>query len=290
MKLALITPVLTRLPKSHATWEDTAGIAEVAKIAVDAERLGYDHLTCSEHVAIPTEIVKVRGGTYWDPLSVFGYLSAVTNKINFATFVLVLGYHHPLEIVKRYGTLDRVCGSRLILGVGVGSLKEEFDLLGIPFAGRGESGDDALRAIRASYGVAEPTYRGTHYDFSGYVIDPVAPRTDVPIWIGGRTGISLRRAVKLGDGWAPFGLSLEQMGQMLSRARDSQDWESRGTPLEVALQSSPLDPTSNPERVREEIAALTNAGMTTLEARFVHHSLEHYLEQLAALRELVTES
>jgi probable F420-dependent oxidoreductase len=290
MKLAIITPVLTRLPKSHATWEDTAEIEDVARLAVEAERLGYDHLTCSEHVAIPTEIVKVRGGTYWDPLSVFGYLAAVTRKINFATFVLVLGYHHPLEIVKRYGTLDRVCGSRLILGVGVGSLQEEFDLLGVPFAGRGELGDDALRAIRAAYGVAEPSYSGTHYDFSGFVIDPVAPRTDVPIWIGGRTGISLRRAVKLGDGWAPFGLSLEQMGEMLRQARESQDWNSRRVPLEVALQSSPLDPIANPEKTREEIAALSAAGMTTLEARFVHHSLDHYLEQLAALRELVPTS
>lgn len=290
MKLAIITPVLTRLPKSHATWEDTAEIEDVARLAVEAERLGYDHLTCSEHVAIPTEIVKVRGGTYWDPLSVFGYLAAVTRKINFATFVLVLGYHHPLEIVKRYGTLDRVCGSRLILGVGVGSLQEEFDLLGVPFAGRGELGDDALRAIRAAYGVAEPSYSGTHYDFSGFVIDPIAPRTDVPIWIGGRTGISLRRAVKLGDGWAPFGLSLEQMGEMLRQARESQDWNSRRAPLEVALQSSPLDPIANPEKTREEIATLSAAGMTTLEARFVHHSLDHYLEQLAALRELVPTS
>ena len=286
MKLGLITPVLTRLPKSHATWEDTAGISEVARIAIAAEQLGYDHVTCSEHVAIPTEIVKVRGGTYWDPLSVFGYLSAVTDTIQFATFVLVLGYNHPLEIVKRYGTLDRVCNSRLILGVGVGSLQEEFDLLGAQFVGRGESGDDALRAIRASYGQSEPSYSGSHYNFSGFVIDPVALRTDVPIWIGGRTGISLRRAVALGDGWAPFGLSLEKLNEMLQSARESEDWNARTSALEVALQSTPLDPIENPEKTREEVAALVDAGMTTLEARFVHHSLEHYIEQLTALREL----
>jgi hypothetical protein len=80
------------------------------------------------------------------------------------------------------------------------------------------------------------------------------------------------------------------MGEMLRQARESQDWNSRRVPLEVALQSSPLDPIANPEKTREEIAALSAAGMTTLEARFVHHSLDHYLEQLAALRELVPTS
>ena len=188
--------------------------------------------------------------------------------------------------MKRYGTLDRVCNSRLILGVGVGSLQEEFDLLGAQFVGRGESGDDALRAIRASYGQSEPSYSGSHYNFSGFVIDPVALRTDVPIWIGGRTGISLRRAVALGDGWAPFGLSLEKLNEMLQSARESEDWNARTSALEVALQSTPLDPIENPEKTREEVAALVDAGMTTLEARFVHHSLEHCIEQLTALREL----
>src|SRR5215211_6076580 len=109
MKLALVTPVLTRLPRVQAGWEPDAGIAEVARIAQAAEALGYDHITCSEHVGIPLDVAAVRGGTYWDPLPVFGYLSACTEHLRFATYVLVLAYHHPLDIVKRYGTLDRVC-------------------------------------------------------------------------------------------------------------------------------------------------------------------------------------
>ena len=74
--------------------------------------------------------------------------AARTTRIRFATNVLVLGYHHPLEIAKRYGTLDRLSGGRVILGVGVGTLKEEFDLLGVPFDDRGARADDALRALK----------------------------------------------------------------------------------------------------------------------------------------------
>ena len=119
MKLGIVTPVLTRVQRSHAAWERDAGIDEVTRIVVEAERLGYHHATCSEHVAIPEEIAKTRGGIYWDPLATFGYLAAHTKTIRLATFVLVLGYHHPLAIVKRYGTLDRIAKGRLILGVGV---------------------------------------------------------------------------------------------------------------------------------------------------------------------------
>src|ERR1700730_18721416 len=158
------------LPRAHARWEESAGIAEVERVVVEAERLGYHHVTCSEHVAIPVDVADTRGARYWDPLSTFGYLAAKTRTIRLATHVLVLGYHHPLAIAKRYGTLDRVCGGRLILGVGVGSLQEEVALLGVPFSDRGRRGDDAIRALRAAFGVPEPRYAGSHYTFADFVV------------------------------------------------------------------------------------------------------------------------
>ncbi len=221
MKLGVVTPVVTRLPRAHATWEETAGIDEIARVAVEAERLGYHHLTCSEHVALPAAVADTRGATYWDPLPTFGYIAARTTTIRLATHVLVLGYHHPLAIAKRYGTLDRASGGRLVLGVGVGSLREEFDLLGAEFEGRGARADDAIRALRASLSEYEPAYRGEHYAYDGFVVDPCAVQPGVPIWIGGRTARSLRRAIELADGWAPFGLSRTDLADMIARARDT---------------------------------------------------------------------
>src|SRR6266581_1744500 len=149
MRVGVTTPVLSLLPRAHAKWEEDAGLSEVVEIAKALDRLGYHHLTCSEHVAIPAPVAAVRGGRYWDPLATFGYLAAHTSRIRLATHVLVLGYHHPLEIAKRYGTLDRVCRGRLVLGVGVGSLAEEFALLDAAFVDRGVRADDAMRALRA---------------------------------------------------------------------------------------------------------------------------------------------
>ena len=287
MKLGLVTPVVTQLPDAHARWEVTAGIDEISRVVAAADQLGYDFCTCSEHVAVPVDAAAVRGGTYWDPLSTFGYLAARTTNIRFATFVLVLGYHHPLEIAKRYGTLDQVSNGRVVVGVGVGSLEEEFVLLGAEFEARGEIGDDAIRALRASLGELEPSYDGDYYTFGGFVVDPPAVQAHVPIWVGGRTARSMRRAVELGDGWAPFGLRTAELGELLARARDTEAWAARDEPLDVIIQNyRPLDPMVEPDRVAEQLAKYQALGATALATRVVHHSVDHYCDQLAALTDL----
>jgi probable F420-dependent oxidoreductase len=284
VRLGIVTPVVTLLPRAHGRWERDAGIEAIAAIAEDADRLGYNHLTCSEHVAVPRTVAEVRGSRYWDPLSTFGYLAARTSRIRLATHVLVLGYHHPLEIAKRYGTLDRVCGGRLILGVGVGSLREEFDLLGAPFDDRGARADDALRALRTSLSQPEPAYQGDHYGYDGFVVDPCSPQEQVPIWIGGRTARSLRRAVELADGWTPFGLTPDNLRPMLARARESAAWERRTAPLDLVLTPErALDPAGDPDRARLLAGELVDLGATCLNLRFVSHSLAHYREQLEAM-------
>jgi probable F420-dependent oxidoreductase len=288
LRAGLVTPVLTMLPGAHASWEERGTLEDVVEVVRAAERLGYDHVTCSEHVAIPIDVAQVRGGRYWDPLATFGHLAAHTSRIRLATFVLVLGYHHPLAIAKRYGTLDRVCNGRLVLGVGVGSLEEEFRLLEARFDDRGLRADDAMRALRAVFGQREPEYHGTYYDIDGMIVDPCGVQTDVPLWVGGRTARSLRRAVELGDAWAPFGLNAEAVGEMLARAEATLAWQARRTALEVWLQPSPLDPLAEPSPTVERLARLSAAGATGVSARFVHHSRAHYLEQIEALLPLLS--
>jgi probable F420-dependent oxidoreductase len=187
VKLSVASPIVTMRPGSCSEWEQNGSIEELARIAETADRLGYYHLTCSEHIAVPERELARRGARYWDPLATFGYLAARTRRIRFAAWVLVLGYHHPLEIAKRYGTLDRVSQGRVILGVGVGTLKEEFDLIGAPFDDRGPRADDALRALRASLAQPSPSYDGPFYSFNGLIVDPCAVQDHLPLWVGGRT-------------------------------------------------------------------------------------------------------
>jgi len=271
-RLGITTPIVTLNPKGHGAWEERATPDDLAAIARCVDDLGYHHLTCSEHVAVPVAAAATRGATYWDPLSTLSWLAAHTTRIGLATHVVVTGYHHPLEIVKRYGTLDRLSGGRVTLGVGVGSLAEEFGLLGAEFAGRGDAADRWIDEVRAAWG---------HDEVDGFVISPTSDRTDVDVWVGGRTRRSLRRAVEHGTGWAPFGMSPDQLGAALADV-DLPDG------FEVVGWAYGLDPMGAPAEATDRVHAMFGLGSTLVNVRFTSRSAVQWCEQAAAMADLVS--
>lgn len=273
MRIGLMTPVVTAVPGQSSGWEADAGPDDLIEIAGTADHLGFDHLTCSEHVAVPDD-AEGRGTTYWDPLATLSFLAASTKRIRLATAVLVLPYHRPIELAKRYGTLDRLSGGRLILGVGVGSLREEFDLLDAPWPDRGTVTDERMAELREIWGRIE---------VGGMIVSPAAPSTQVPIWVGGRTGRSLRRAVGLGNGWMPFGLSLTQIGEMLDNVAAPAGFDIVLTP------SRPIDPLGDSDGTLRVLRRLREAGATVASVRISAHSAAHYCDQLERLSRTATE-
>ena len=281
LRVGIQTPVLVQAPGAHARWEEDAGPEELGRVARAADRLGYHHLTCSEHVMVPDTESRRRGVVYWDPLATLAWMAALTEQIRLATNVVVIGYHHPVALAKRYGTLDRLSAGRLILGVGVGSMEEEFSLLGAPFPDRGARADDALRALRAIWGRRSVSFEGTHHRFGPFTVAPHGVQDHLPVWVGGYTRRSLRRAVELADGWAPFALDLDAVKAMLSGFDLPEGFEV------VLGPPRPLDPVGDPEGTREVLERMEDAGATAVHAGFVHHSVEGYLEQLEALSALI---
>ncbi|WP_101947467.1 TIGR03619 family F420-dependent LLM class oxidoreductase [Mycobacterium sp. 3519A] len=280
MRLGLSTPIVVQVPGVAGDWEDSATIDDLALIAETADCLGFDYLTCSEHVAIPRAVAPTRGAVYWDPLATLGFLAARTSKIRLASSVVVLGYHHPLEIAKRYGTLDTVSRGRLILGVGIGSLAEEFELLDAAWERRAARADDAIAALRTALSTNCPEYRGEFYEFADMIVDPCAVQPRVPIWVGGRTVASLRRAERLADGWMPFGLTPDAVRVML----DDVDIP---TGFVVAL-STVLDPQADPAVVRDRLKELRRAGATATTVAIKARSAVHYCQQLERLWDVAT--
>jgi probable F420-dependent oxidoreductase len=277
VELSISSPIVTLNPGSHGPWEVNATVEDLATVAEVADRLGYHHLTCSEHIALPATELGRRGARYWDPLATLGYLAARTRQIRLATHVLVLAYHHPLEIAKRYGTLDLVSNGRLILGVGIGTLKEEFDLIGASYDDRGPRGDDAMRALRASLSKPDPSYHGDFYDFEGMIVDPRAVQEHVPIWTGGRTLRSLRRAAALADGWTPFAVTPEQARQWLGQIDLPAHFDVILPPV------SQLDPIREPSRAQDILAATEAAGATIVSVGRARETLGEYLDYLEAV-------
>lgn len=285
MPLGLLTPIVSLNPRSHGDWERGALPEDLALVAEAADRAGYHHLTCSHHVAVPAAVEARRGHTYWDPVSTLSWLAAKTERIGLAAHVVVLGYQHPMAVLKSFGTLDLISGGRVILGVGVGSLSEEFEMLGVDMPHRGDAADEAIRLIRQGWGRSEVSFEGSHHHVSDMVVSPTAPRTTLPIWVGGRTRRSLRRAAELGDGWAPFGLSAEQVSLELARARNS-GWREPATPFELILVAEGLDPLSSPAEAVEALGLLAGAGATMVNVRFRHESPAECADQIRAMAEL----
>jgi hypothetical protein len=281
VKLGITTSVVTNVAGGALTWEKKAPPSEdIGRVAETADRLGYHHHVQRAHRSPSSESAR-RGTAYWDPLATFGYVAAPHRPDPARHHDAVRARISPSACHReRYGTLDHIAGGRVILGLGVGSLKEEFDLLGAPFEDRGARGDDALRALRAALPTNQPSYQGEYYSFDGLTVDPCALQPHMPFWIGGRTKRSLRRAVTLADGWCPFYVSIDTAAEWL---------KSFDVPpgFEVVMPAEhSLDPVGEPAATKDTLETMAAGGTTTLSARFVHHSLEHYLEQLHALAEL----
>jgi probable F420-dependent oxidoreductase len=274
MRLGLSTPIVVQIPGVASAWEATAGPEELAEIAASADALGFDHLTCSEHIGVPISAGAGRGTTYWDPLATLSFIAAHTSRIRLATSVLVAAYHHPLAVAKQYGTLDVLSGGRVVLGVGVGSLAEEFALLGARWEDRGAVTDAFIDELHRVWGRPEA---------DGMIIEPHGTSMRVPVWVGGQGARSLRRAISHGDGWVPFGLRPAQLGEML----ESVDLPSG---FEVVLSPGrPLDPHGDPDGTALRLVALRDAGATVVTCAITADSPAHYCDQLAGLAQLAAD-
>jgi probable F420-dependent oxidoreductase len=283
VRLGLVTPIVNLNPRFETpAWELEGDLDDVVAVAKAAEAVGYHWMGCPEHVAIPAKRVGERGGRYWDPVATLAYLAAHTSRLRLVSHVVVLGYHHPLAIVKRYGSLDALSHGRVVLGVGVGSLRSEFGLLGAPWDDRGARADDALAAIRASWAQPVAEYHGVHYDFADWVVEPNGVQPHLPIWVGGMSRRSLRRALEHSDGWIPFGLTLDALTPILTGERGAEARQRDGFEV-VLVPEPPLDPLDEPDRAAEAVAAYAAIGATSLALRFLTRSRAHYLEQLAAM-------
>jgi probable F420-dependent oxidoreductase len=198
-----------------------------------AEELRFASVWIGDHILFP----RVRTSTYpmtlsgqldqidtsdniFEALTLISSLAAVTTTIKLGTNVLVLPYRHPLLTAKMLATIDTIAAGRLILGVGVGWLQEEFNALHAPsFEHRGALTDEHIRILRELWAEAFPAFSGRWYSFSGFGFAPKPVHDHIPIWIGGVSEAALRRTARLGDGWLPSHLPVEDYRKSIDRLK-----------------------------------------------------------------------
>ncbi|HEY7163328.1 MAG TPA: LLM class flavin-dependent oxidoreductase [Candidatus Binatia bacterium] len=185
--------------------------------AQQAESLGYDSVWSADRIIIPWEIKTVypysKEATFivppdrpfLEPLTCLAFLAGCTEKIILGMSVMVLPYRHPLYWAKIATTIDQLSTGRLIMGVGVGWMQEEFAAMGAPFKERGEVSDEQLRLLERIWTDEHITFHGKHYSFDDIAFGPKPfQKPRIPIWVGGEGKLAQRRAGTYGDAWFPY--------------------------------------------------------------------------------------
>lgn len=186
-------------------------------VAEAAERLGFGFISVNDHVVVPRDIASRypysesgewaarTAGECLDQLGTLAFLAGRTQRVQLLTSVMVVPQRHPVLTAKMLATIDVLSKGRLIVGCGVGWLKEEFEALGAPpFAERGRATDEYLDAMKALWTQDAPEFAGEHVSFGDVIFAPKPVRKPhPPIWIGGESAVALKRTVRVGDGWYP---------------------------------------------------------------------------------------
>ncbi len=196
------------------------------------EALGYDSLWASDHVALPHTIRSrypysetgqfplPAAANFLEPLTTLALVAGVTERVRLGTTILVLPHRHPVLAAKMLATLDHLSDGRVILGAGVGWMREEIELLGAPFDGRGAWSDEAIRIMRACWATERASHHGRFFSFDEIGIAPLPVRRAIPVWIGGHTPSALKRVVALGDGWHAAFPSVEALEKGIALLRE----------------------------------------------------------------------
>jgi probable F420-dependent oxidoreductase len=200
-------------------------------MAQAAEEAGFESLWCPEHVvvAIGEHVTPYaaspdgkmdrlwRRGGIPDPIVWLSYVAARTTTIKLGTNVVIVPEHQPAVLAKSVATLDRLSGGRVLLGVGVGELPEEYQAVGMEFTNRGRRMDEYLEAMRALWQEEVTSYHGTYVTLESVRCDPSPVNGTVPLHIGGASAAAIRRAARYGDGYFPFVSPTLDLTETLSR-------------------------------------------------------------------------
>ncbi|MFD5189042.1 LLM class F420-dependent oxidoreductase [Streptomyces sp. NPDC058357] len=276
-------------------WEAAAGPADLAAIARTADRTGFAYLASCDHVAIPRRLADVMGTVWYDPVATLAFLAGITERVLLMSHVAVVGLRHPLATAKQYATLDHLSGGRLILGVGAGHVKEEFEALGADFEGRGRVLDEAVDALKAALGPEEyPEFAGERFSFGGLGQLPRPAQERVPVWVGGSSPAAVRRAAVRGDGWLPQGDPREKLPAQIARLRALREAAGVEAPIVIGAITEPLyvgDPewsvgrrtlSGKPEALAESLRAYAAMGVHQIQVRFRSRSRSELTDQMAA--------
>jgi probable F420-dependent oxidoreductase len=243
-----------------------------------AEAAGFESLWGGEHVVMPSTIesrypytadgkIPAQPDTpIPDPLIWLAFAAAAAPTMRLGTCILIVPQRNPLVLAKELATLDRLCGGKLELGIGVGWMKEEFDALGVPWERRGARNDEYIAAMRALWTDDHVEFHGEFVDFDPVTSRPRPLQPTIPILVGGDSEAAIRRAARLADGYFPGEGDAAQIGVLVDRLRRAATDAGRD-PMSISITANFGRYMAEPERGVEAMAEL-GAGRIMVPAFF----------------------
>ena len=302
-----------------------SAVDTMSRIAVEGEKMGFDYLTVTDHVVLPD--IRVPGYPYsesgefyeeapierHEQLISMAYIAAKTSRIRLVAAVLVVPHRPAVLAAKMLATLDVLSGGRLVVGIGAGWLKSEFDaVVTTPFRERGAVTDEYIDAFKVLWTERSPRFVGRHTKFDGIVLEPKpAQKPHPPIWVGGEGPPALRRAARVGNAWYPIGSNNQHLLDTLPRLKAGIERLRRATaeagrdPAEVGVSfrikrygaAVPAKATDGERRmfsgsdadVAADLRALRNMGVTAVDIDFGRPKADAVLTEMLRFRKTVIE-
>ena len=189
----------------------------LVRLAVEGEALGYDYMTFSDHIVMPTDIdakypysetgefPQGGRGDRHEQLIMMAYIAGKTSRARLVASVMVVPHRPAVVTAKMLATLDVLSGGRVTLGIGAGWMREEFEAVGTPpFAERGAVTDEYLAAFRELWTKDQPRFDGKYVKFADITLAPKPVQRPLPVWVGGESPPALRRVARFAEGWYPI--------------------------------------------------------------------------------------
>jgi probable F420-dependent oxidoreductase len=273
-------PVVQQVPTQAQAWEADGGPADIVRVAQAADRLGFDWVACSDHIAVPASQAPTMGATWYEPATTLAFVAAATTRVRLLSHVLVLPYRHPLQAAKLFATLDRLSGGRVVIGTGSGHLKAEFRSLGVDHAARAALADEYLRAVAVALEQDVSSFAGEFVAWRDMLVAPrPVQRPRPPLWVGGNTAAVAQRAGRLGEGWVPWQIDGEAFAARAELAREAFAASGRDGPFTVV---APLaaDRVDAPQALIDAIGHWRERGATAFHVGFQHHGVDDLIDRL----------
>ncbi|MFF0081877.1 LLM class F420-dependent oxidoreductase [Streptomyces canus] len=290
---------LFHYPEAHGPDGDVLDAGPLTEVARTAEEFGFSGLSFSEHPAPRARWLAHGGHQTLDPFVALGHAAAVTTRLRLLTYLAVAPYRNPLLLAKQAATLDRLSGGRLILGLGAGYLKGEFHALGVGFEERNALFDEVLDVLPLHWSGEPFSYEGRHFSARDVIALPQPTQRPIPIWIGGNSQRSRRRAAERAQGWMPMSGgaelsatartpalgSLSELVGAIDELKEAAATMRRGEALDVLHSyhdAGLTEPAVDADRHREAFGVLEKAGVTWTVVSCPHRSATATLEFLEA--------